>query len=239
MTTAKTDRRYVRTEERILRAMTDLLRVRKFDKITVTDICKMAGVSHSSFYAHFTSKADLVNRFESNLLHENLGVMNGRERVPLHEILLGRLTYLNGRGEFLAMLLSKNGSPEIKRQLERDFTNNLKHVILPHMNVTIHTEVGERYLSVFLASAMLGVIQEWIDSGRKETPERLAKLLDGILGAGLGGKENLAPTAPAATGAPSASVASATSVTLAASTTPTSAALPTISTAALTESSEG
>ncbi|MCI1915161.1 MAG: TetR/AcrR family transcriptional regulator, partial [Bifidobacteriaceae bacterium] len=61
MAVAQNDRRYIRTEERILQAMTDLLHVRKFDKITVTDICKMAHVSHSSFYAHFSSKQDLVN----------------------------------------------------------------------------------------------------------------------------------------------------------------------------------
>ncbi|MCI1935533.1 MAG: TetR/AcrR family transcriptional regulator [Bifidobacteriaceae bacterium] len=191
VTAAKTDRRYVRTEDHILRAMTDLLRVRKFDKITVTDICKMAHVSHSSFYAHFSSKADLVKKFEAKLLQENGDLMRGRDKVPLRQVLLERLNFLNTKGELLALLLSKNGSPEIKRQLEHDFTNNLRRILLPHMNVTIRTEVGERYLSVFLASAILGVIQEWIDSGRKESPERLAKLLGGILGAGIGSWDSL------------------------------------------------
>lgn len=191
VTTAKTDRRYVRTEDHILRAMTDLLRVRKFDKITVTDICKMAHVSHSSFYAHFSSKADLVKKFEAKMLQENGDIMRGRGKVPLRQVLLERLNFLNTKGELLALLLSKNGSPEIKRQLEYDFTNNLRRILLPHMNVTIRTEVGERYLSVFLASAILGVIQEWIDSGRKESPERLAKLLGGILGGGIGSWESL------------------------------------------------
>lgn len=186
MSEAKNDRRYIRTEERILQAMTDLLRIRTFDKITVTDICKMANVSHSSFYAHFSSKHDLVRKYEDQLLEQSMHELP-REKVPLREVLLERLRFLNNEGELIALLLSQNGSPEIQRQLEHDFMTNLKHLILPRMNITIRTEVGERYLAVFLANAMLGVIQEWINSGRKESPERLAALLDTILGFTLGG----------------------------------------------------
>jgi AcrR family transcriptional regulator len=187
MVEEKNDRRYVKTEERILQAMTDLLRMRKFDKITVTDICKLAHVSHSSFYAHFSSKQDLVKKYEARLLHDTTNDIASHDAVPLRDVLVRRLQFLNDKGELIALLLSKNGSPEIQRQLEEDFIENFKHIVLPRMNVTIRTEVGERYLSVFLANAMLGVIQEWIDSGRKETPERLAHLLESILGATLGG----------------------------------------------------
>lgn len=189
MSEAKNDRRYIRTEERILQSMTDLLRIRTFDKITVTDICKMANVSHSSFYAYFSSKHDLVRKYEDQLLQKSMrDVPQGK--IPLREVLLERLRFLNNEGELIALLLSENGSPEIQRQLEHDFMVNLKHIILPRMNITIRTEVGERYLAVFLANAMLGVIQEWINSGRKESPERMAALLDTILGFTLGGYAN-------------------------------------------------
>jgi AcrR family transcriptional regulator len=188
--------------------MTDLLHVRKFDKITVTDICKMAHVSHSSFYAHFSSKQDLVNKYEGKMLHESLDTVpeSLHEKIPLREVLLERLSFLNSKGELIAMLLSQNGSPEIQHQLQRDFINNLKHIILPRMNVTVRTEVGERYLSVFLANAMLGVIQEWIDTGRKESPERMANLLDSILGFTLGGARNVGQSPRSSSGIPSATV---------------------------------
>ncbi|MCI1983437.1 MAG: TetR/AcrR family transcriptional regulator [Bifidobacteriaceae bacterium] len=199
MTAAQNDRRYIRTEERILRAMTDLLRLRKFDKITVTDICKMAHVSHSSFYAHFSSKQDLVKKYEDRMLADVANDISSREHVPLREVILKRLSFLNSKGELIAQLLSKNGSPEIQSQLEHDLIENFKRIVLPRMNVTIRTEVGERYLSAFLANAMLGVIQEWINSGRKESPERLAGLIDSILGFTLGAAPREPATRPAKT----------------------------------------
>jgi hypothetical protein len=37
--------------------------------------------------------------------------------------------------------------------------------------------VPEQYLVSYIASAHIGVIQQWLDNGRKETPQEMAQIL--------------------------------------------------------------
>src|SRR5215207_4401937 len=48
------------TEERILRALSDLLHLRAFDRLSVSEIAARAGVSVGGFYARFASKHDAL-----------------------------------------------------------------------------------------------------------------------------------------------------------------------------------
>lgn len=50
------------TEEAILRAAMELTREKRFDKVSVRDICKAAGITTGAFYHHFGSKEELLNK---------------------------------------------------------------------------------------------------------------------------------------------------------------------------------
>lgn len=48
------------TERKILYAALELMRERGFDKVSVRDICKAAGITTGAFYHHFSSKEALL-----------------------------------------------------------------------------------------------------------------------------------------------------------------------------------
>ena len=48
------------TERKILYAALDLMRERGFEKVSVRDICKAAGITTGAFYHHFPSKDALL-----------------------------------------------------------------------------------------------------------------------------------------------------------------------------------
>lgn len=56
----KKDIRVARTRQALIDAMRDLLETRRFDAITVNDLCIQACVSRTTFYQHFEDKYDLV-----------------------------------------------------------------------------------------------------------------------------------------------------------------------------------
>ncbi|MBS6216940.1 MAG: TetR/AcrR family transcriptional regulator [Clostridiales bacterium] len=51
-----------RTEQAILRAAVELLRRNQFDKVSVRDICREAGITTGAFYHHFKSKEEMLLR---------------------------------------------------------------------------------------------------------------------------------------------------------------------------------
>ena len=48
------------TERKILHAALELMRERGFDKVSIRDICKAAGITSGAFYHHFSSKEDML-----------------------------------------------------------------------------------------------------------------------------------------------------------------------------------
>lgn len=55
----KKDIRFYRTKERIITVITEILKVKSFDQVTVKDIYKKAIISRSGFYLHYMDKYDL------------------------------------------------------------------------------------------------------------------------------------------------------------------------------------
>src|SRR5260370_13805530 len=53
------DRRIVRTRATLQHALNSLILKKRYEAITITDICDAANVGRSTFYAHYTSKDDL------------------------------------------------------------------------------------------------------------------------------------------------------------------------------------
>ena len=49
------------TKNALAQSMKNLMRVRPFEKISVSDICVACGINRKSFYYHFRDKYDLVN----------------------------------------------------------------------------------------------------------------------------------------------------------------------------------
>jgi AcrR family transcriptional regulator len=55
-----TDRRIVRTRAMLQDALLSLIRTKGYEAITIKDICDAANVGRSTFYAHYTSKDQIV-----------------------------------------------------------------------------------------------------------------------------------------------------------------------------------
>ena len=68
------------TERAILAAATELSRERSFDKVSVRDICRKAGITTGAFYHHFKSKDELLQKGFASLDLYLEGVLSGHER---------------------------------------------------------------------------------------------------------------------------------------------------------------
>ena len=62
MVEGSVDRRVVRTQRKLHKALVSLIHAKDYEAITVEDICAAAGVGRSTFYAHYSGKDDLKRR---------------------------------------------------------------------------------------------------------------------------------------------------------------------------------
>jgi AcrR family transcriptional regulator len=76
------DRRVARTRTALYDALVALIRRKDYDHITVQDILEEANVGRATFYAHFTSKDDLLKRSLERLRDLLTAVQGRREHAP-------------------------------------------------------------------------------------------------------------------------------------------------------------
>ena len=63
--------RTAQVKARIITAATDLLKEKGMDYLTVSNICKVAGVSVGSFYHHFSNKDEVLSYYLSEAFRKN------------------------------------------------------------------------------------------------------------------------------------------------------------------------
>ena len=69
------DERYSVADEAILGAFFKLLKEKKPDRITVSDITKTAGIARSTFYNHYQDIPSLISAVEDKTIHDVFSMM--------------------------------------------------------------------------------------------------------------------------------------------------------------------
>ena len=68
----KPDHRMLKTKKALFDALGRLLREKGFDKITISDLVKAAGITRKTFYNHYQDKIELVQDYQQGLIEKIL-----------------------------------------------------------------------------------------------------------------------------------------------------------------------
>ncbi|MEL7657993.1 MAG: TetR/AcrR family transcriptional regulator, partial [Bacillota bacterium] len=73
--TRKTDRRTLYTKGVIKQALLELMEVKSFEKITITDICKKAEINRGTYYLHYYELSEVLNELLDEALTDASGLL--------------------------------------------------------------------------------------------------------------------------------------------------------------------
>lgn len=182
---ANTDRRIARTKRALRSALIELMEERGLDGVSVNDLCARADLNRGTFYNHFHDKEDLLTYLEDEVIVELesiqeemkgltvLDLMRYRARKKPLPFLVNLFDYLREQGDFLHAVTGKGGDIRFAPRLRDSVCANLIQTIL-HERYRNNPSPFVQYYVAFYASAYLGVIQHWIETGMKESSEEMA-----------------------------------------------------------------
>ena len=183
----KIDRRVVRSRDRLGDAMIELIQEKPFGEITVQEVLDRAGVSRTTFYAHYRDMDDLFMSDVDEFL-EGAAAMLTRggdtsDRVaPVEEFFAhvaeGRKLYdalvADGRiGDFLELARG-----HFARGIERRLAGSERARGME--------EAARAALSHALAGAMLSLLSWWVDRGMTAPPAEMDDLFHRMVWSGVG-----------------------------------------------------
>ena len=187
MSTDSIDRRVRKTRRQLRECLISLLKEKKVQDITVRELTDMADLNRGTFYLHYKDVFDLLEKTEAELqdefnqlvLRHDAVDLKQRPAVIFNEIY--SLVYENA--DLIEILLGENG--------DLNFVNRLKKLIREKclkdwMEVfrTGNPAVFDAFFS-YIASGCVGLVQYWLQTGLKETPQQMAKLTEQIITQGI------------------------------------------------------
>lgn len=187
------DRRQQKTRAAIFAAFNELLTEKSYHQITVQDIIDRANVGRTTFYDHFETKDELLKEMCSELFKHVFSDVLSAENT--HDFSLSggdsgavithMLYHLRDNKRNIRGILSCE-SGEMFLQFFRQYLNQLfSSYLSPEKNPA----VPDDFLLNHISGSFVNMIQWWIRSGTKETPEELAAYFDTVTRPVLAGQE--------------------------------------------------
>ncbi|MGP7817141.1 TetR/AcrR family transcriptional regulator [Niallia sp. 01092] len=169
-------------------ALTELMEQKGFDGITVRDLTEKADINRGTFYLHYRDKYDLLEQSEEEILQVLKQKQSQMKELSIEDIyafhaknkplpfVVKVFEYLQENAAFMKVVLGPKGDPSFQEKLKELMKNNL----LLHIFDKAKEEdmmVPVEIFSAYIMSAHIGVIQQWLLSGMKQTPEEIALML--------------------------------------------------------------
>lgn len=157
------DNRIKYTKDVIHNSFIELLRKRKLNEITVTDICSNAGINRATFYRYYENQYDLLSNIQNQMLNE---INESLKDVTTIDNLITTIfkMFYDKKEEWILLL---------DDELDSRFIKKIYNLFNEYFKIDNFSKEGKmRYL--FLSYGLSGMFDYWIKNGMQETPEAIS-----------------------------------------------------------------
>ncbi len=165
----------------IYEGLLECLQSKPFNKITIRDIQEASGVGRATFYRHFDNLSDVLMA-KCDAVFSELGVLLDKKHQAKSEEESHSNVYLATVVEYLSEnweifeTLDKVGKRDILYHCLMKYTYDRTKVFAPHLD---EHSMEFQLLSHLRAGILDGIINMWLEDGKKEQPEEILRILRG------------------------------------------------------------
>ena len=155
--------------ERIQNAFVFFLQTQDLHEITVSDICKVAGVNRSTFYANFADVYDLSEKIIENLNNDLMMLYHD-------EIIKG-----NAKSDYVKLFYHIKENQSLYKtyfKLEKDRTNQNWFYFNELLSKEYFDNKHTDYHVEFFRNGFNALVKLWLFNGCVESPEELEEIIE-------------------------------------------------------------
>ena len=184
---AKSDPRTLRTKLYLRCALVKLMDTKSVRDISIKDLIETAQITRSTFYLHYLDKADFIDKIIDDVLTEYEWKVERFDELPYRESIFQRakafFTYIAENAGLYRAMLGKNGVPAFRIRMQQIGLNYFYSRYLPAVleNNTLDknghdVHIDFKILDNYIVSAKMGIVDYWLNSGMKLSPDYLAQV---------------------------------------------------------------
>lgn len=155
--------RLAKTKESLLEALIRMLEEVPLESITVSDLCKEAGINRTTFYKYYSVPEDVITEVAERILDEVIYRAEENERTVYDYMLVCCNAFLQHRGLMSAYVRSSGNISHMMYKQMAKRTGKLGFLMNTYNN--------------FAAGGVASVLSTWMLRDFPEPPEEMAMIL--------------------------------------------------------------
>jgi len=165
------------TQKNFQEAFWTLYSKQNLDKITVKDLCNLAGYNRSTFYQYYTDIYHMFHKLESQLLDEIyefvIQLVERADQLNATQVIQTIFELFSQNNKFISVLYGSHGDNEFKPKV----VENLKPLWIKYFfNIANFTPAEVDLLMEFNISGIISMFQKWIYDPNGVSFERIIQL---------------------------------------------------------------
>lgn len=169
------DKRVKNTTKALKQALFEMLEEMPLNKVTITALCKRAGVNRVTFYHHFTDVYDMIAKIEIKYVEElNEYADRLMQNGKINFILIVRI--VEKYSDFYRVVFSNN----IPTLLLDKMYDRLRNMYFSAFSKKDIPQERLDYMYTFFENGMSSILIKWIRDGMVESEEYIADLISDI-----------------------------------------------------------
>ena len=184
----KSESKYFNTAIKMDLALISLLKKKPFDYITVSEICKEAGVNRSTFYLHYETIGDLLQETTRYLLDDFLAYFSTDTKAialnladcELNDLIFicdkylsPYLSYVKDHKEIFGTALLYNQTLGFEDVYKRMFDN----IFNPILERFQYTPSNRQYVMMYYLNGVNAIILEWLRNSCDKSIQEIAEII--------------------------------------------------------------
>lgn len=163
------NKRKKESREKIEKVFVQLIQEKEINEISVTDICKIANLNRSTFYANYVDIYDLANQIKEKLeievdnlyKEERENNQNSNDFLKLFKNIKENQIFYR---TYFKLNMDKNA-----KICQYEYDTHLAKLIYDDIHIEYHIE--------FFMAGFNAIIKKWLFNGCIETPEEMNKII--------------------------------------------------------------
>ncbi len=188
----KSESKYLNTARLMDQALLLLLEKKKFEYITVKEVCEKAGVNRSTFYLHYENLGDLLlesidyitaqmwKQFDSQTAIRKSDITT----IPVEQLKLFTpqylIPFLNFVKDNKKVFIAATREPVVFR-VQNTFQKLYSEIFEPILDRFGVTDWKKNYMMMFFLRGTYSVIIEWVKNDCKESVSEISELLTDLV----------------------------------------------------------
>lgn len=173
----KEDRRVQMTKRLLKDAMIVLLREKDIYHISIRELCEAADVNRTTFYKHYGSQFELLADMEGDII-SFVNQTVAKNSASTEDILKHLCAYLESNLEFARLIINNNIDPAFPQRI---FSLEAVKAGVRKNCTRAYDTAEMEYLFHFIIYGAFHMICLWLNKEERESPEKLAALLNRMM----------------------------------------------------------